>query len=127
MAPQYNWANNEEASTTSLQNRPSFVAYFPNYKLQIFLLCVVLIIIASYFWRKCKRFRRRTLLSKVERLDYCDCRILRPKSIPGAVWLKRQCPLHRTRPWTVATELQCSVDSRQYDPGASLDSGFYSP
>ena len=33
------------------ESKPSFVDYFPHYKLQIFLLCVVVIIVAAYFWR----------------------------------------------------------------------------
>ena len=33
------------------ESKPSFVDYFPHYKLQIFLLCVVVIVVAAYFWR----------------------------------------------------------------------------
>ena len=48
MSLEYIWTNEDEAVH---ENKPSFVDYFPHYKLQIFLLCVVVIIVAAYFWR----------------------------------------------------------------------------
>ena len=48
MAPGYKWARDEEATAEDIR---SFADYFPHYKLQIFLLCVVIIIVIAYLWR----------------------------------------------------------------------------
>ena len=48
MSLEYIRTNDDKAAHES---KPSFVDYFPHYKLQIFLLCVVVIIVAAYFWR----------------------------------------------------------------------------